>query len=78
MNVHNQSTSGALVTAPTGLGPGPAQLLEKISNPCYIITPIRIAPVAAQHGPDSQGPTGHLAQGLRGEKIFLFDSAVTR
>jgi hypothetical protein len=52
-------------------------LLEKISNPCYIITPILMAPVAAQHGSGSRGPTGHPAQGLPGEKIFLFDSAVT-
>jgi hypothetical protein len=71
MNMHNKATSGELVTAPTGLDPGPAQLLEKISNPCYIITPIRIAPVAAQHGPDSQGRTRHLAQGLRGERFFV-------
>jgi hypothetical protein len=76
MNVHNQSTSGALVAAPTGLDPCPAQLLEKISNLCYIITPIRIAPVAAEHGPDSQGGQDIRRRDYEG-KSFLFDSTVT-
>jgi hypothetical protein len=71
MNVHNQSTSGALVTAPTGLGPGPAQFLEKISNPCYIITPIRIVPVAAKHGPDSQGGQDIRRRDCEGKSFFV-------
>jgi hypothetical protein len=76
MIVHNQSTSGALVTAPTGLGSGPAQLLEKISNPCYIITPIRIAPVAAQRALTVRDGQDIRRRDYEG-KDFLFDSAVT-